>query len=77
MDIEKYMNPTYKVVENNKTMDNSFIKVQSKELDFLINTRLSKATSTITLKMMNGACIMVTSQTFKIDSIRKPKTFVG
>lgn len=42
MTIEKYMNPTYKVVEINKTMDNSFIKVQSKELDFLIDTLMMK-----------------------------------
>lgn len=42
MAIEKYMNPTYKVVEKSKTMDNSFIKVQSKELDFLIDTLMMK-----------------------------------
>lgn len=42
MAIEKYMNPTYKVVETNKIMDNSFIKVQSKELDFLIDTLMMK-----------------------------------
>ncbi len=42
MEIEKYLNPTYKVVEEHKTADDCFVKVQSKELNFLIDTLMLK-----------------------------------
>ena len=42
MTIEKYMNPTYKVIEKRKTADNWFIKVKSRELDFLVETLIMK-----------------------------------
>lgn len=42
MRIEKYLNPTYKVIEKCKTADNWFIKVQSRELDFLVETLMMK-----------------------------------
>lgn len=49
MAIEKYMNPTYKVVEEDKTASNCFIKVQSKELDFMIDTLMLKVEEHISM----------------------------
>lgn len=42
MEIEKYLNPTYKVIEEHKTADDCFVKVQSRELNFLIETLMMK-----------------------------------
>lgn len=42
MAIEKYMNPTYTVIEENKMIGDSFVKVQSKELNFMIDTLMLK-----------------------------------